>query len=252
MRLRTLVAILLTALSPAAMAGDRPISGSEFLLPETKALQDDDFANPGMLWVELGTKLWAAPAAAGPACQNCHGEPQTMRGVGAQYPKWSAAENRVMSLEQQINRCRSERQHAPPLAYGSDELLGLTALVMRQSHGMPLTVATDGPAAAAYERGRHYYETRRGQLNLACSSCHVDHVGGRLRGETISQGQANGFPIYRQLWQDIGSVGRMIAWCNEAVRAEPLSEGSPMAVDLELYLKARGNGLAIETPAVRR
>ncbi len=62
----------------------------------------------------------------------------------------------------------------------------------------------------------------------------------------------NGFPIYRQLWQDMGSVGRMIAWCNDAVRAEPLVEGSRMAVELELYLRARGNGLPIETPAVRR
>ena len=89
-------------------------------------------------------------------------------------------------------------------------------------------------------------------MNLACSNCHVDQVGSRLRGEPISQGQVNGFPIYRQLWQDMGSVGRMIAWCNDAVRAEPLAEGSQMAVELELYLRSRGNGLPIETPAVRR
>lgn len=97
-----------------------------------------------------------------------------------------------------------------------------------------------------------YYETRRGQLNLSCSNCHVDHVGDRLRGDQISQGQVNGFPIYRLLWQDIGSVGRMIAWCKDAVRAGPLAEGSDQALALELYLRARGAGLAIEAPAVRR
>ena len=68
----------------------------------------------------------------------------------------------------------------------------------------------------------------------------------------ISQGQVNGFPIYRQLWQTMGSTQRMIAWCNEAVRAEPYPAGSQETVDLELYAKWRARGLPVETPAVRR
>jgi sulfur-oxidizing protein SoxA len=70
--------------------------------------------------------------------------------------------------------------------------------------------------------------------------------------ETISQGQTNGFPIYRQLWQTLGSTHRMFAWCNEAVRAEPYPLGSQEYVDLELHERWRGRGLKVESPAVRR
>ena len=77
-------------------------------------------------------------------------------------------------------------------------------------------------------------------------------MGQRLRGDVISQGQSNGFPIYRHLWQTLGSAHRMFAWCNNAVRAEPLPYGSDDYVNLELYLAWRGRGLPVETPAVRR
>src|SRR5262249_32789675 len=156
------------------------------------------------------------------------------------------------NLEQRINASRVDHQKAPAFAYESLELLALTALIGRQSYSMPVNVKTDGPAAESYERGRAAYYARRGQLDLACSSCHEDNVGGHLRAEVISQGQINGFPIYRQLWQTMGSTHRMFAWCNDAVRAEPYPYGSQEYVDLELFTRARGNGLPVETPAVRR
>jgi len=36
----------------------------------------------------------------------------------------------------------------------------------------------------------------------------------------ITQGQVNGFPIYRLLWQTMGSTHRMFAWC-VTKRSEP-------------------------------
>ena len=130
--------------------------------------------------------------------------------------------------------CRAERQGLEPFAYESRELLGITAFVANQSRGMPVAVSTGGAAAASFGRGRDLFYTRIGQLDLACSNCHEDRVGSRLRGEPISQGQINGFPVYRQLWQTLGSTHRMFAWCNEAVRAEPFALGSQDYVDLEL------------------
>lgn len=247
-------AILAATISMGAVALDNvphtvgsKRSGYTFLTPETRALQDDEFANPGMLWVEQGRALWRT------GCTNCHGDVATsMRGVAARYPAYDAAAGRVINLEQRINQCRVERQKAPPFPYESLELLALTALVGRQSYGMPVSVATDGPAAGSYARGRAAYYERRGQLDLSCAGCHEDNVGGHLRSETISQGQINGFPIYRQLWQTMGSTHRMFAWCNDAVRAEPYASGSQEYVDLELFTRARGNGLPVETPAVRR
>jgi sulfur-oxidizing protein SoxA len=235
----------------AYVAGDRR-SGYTYLTPETRALQNDEFANPGMLWVEEGERLWNAAPAGGKSCAGCHGDAAgSMRGVAARYPAYDDALTRVINLEQQINQCRG-RQGRPALAWESRELLALTALVGRQSRGLPVSVMIDGPAAASFARGKAEYERRRGQLDLSCASCHEQQVGAKLRAEVISQGQINGFPIYRQLWQTMGSTHRMFAWCNEAVRAEPYAGGSQEYVDLELYARWRGRDLPVETPAVRR
>ena len=222
-----------------------PQSGYDFLTPENQALQDDEFANPGMLWVETGARLW------GESCASCHAE-GSMAGVAARYPQWDEGLGRVINLDQRINDEREARLGLKPLAYESEGLLGLTAFIGNQSKGMPIAVTIEGPAAASFERGRDFFYARRGQLDLSCASCHEQHVGDHLRAETISQGQTNGFPIYRALWQTMGSTHRMFAWCNEAVRAEPYALGAQEYVDLELFERWRSMGLNVETPAVRR
>src|SRR5258708_36268175 len=67
-------------------------SGISFAGADVRAMQSDDLANPGMLWVERGEKLWNAPAgASGTSCASCHGAaPSSMRGVAARYPKFDA------------------------------------------------------------------------------------------------------------------------------------------------------------------
>lgn len=228
-------------------------SGYTFLTLATRAQQHDEIANPGMLWVEQGQRLWAAAAGNGKSCAACHGgASQAMRGVAASYPAFDPGRQRVINLEQRINACRVQHQQAQAFAYESQELLALTAFIGRQSLGMPVSVRIDGPAAASFGRGRASYAQRRGQLDLSCAQCHEERVGARLRGEVISQGQINGHPVYRLLWQTMGSTHRMFAWCNEAVRAEPYALGSQDYVDLELFLKWQGRGLPVETPAIRR
>jgi L-cysteine S-thiosulfotransferase len=74
----------------------------------------------------------------------------------------------------------------------------------------------------------------------------------RLRGDLISQGQVNGFPIYRLLWRKMASRHRMFEWCNTSVRAKPFPLGSQEYLSLELYVAWRGRGMLIESPAVRR
>jgi sulfur-oxidizing protein SoxA len=175
-----------------------------------------------------------------------------MRGVAARYPLFVVRTGKVMNLEQRINDCRTQRQKAVAYDYESPELLALAAWVSYHSRALPVAVQVDGAAAPSFQRGRAFFYARRGQLDMACSSCHEQNVGMRLRGETISQGQLNGFPLYRQLWQTMASTHRMFAWCNESVRAEPYAYGSQEYVDLELFVKSRGNGLPLEAPAVRK
>jgi sulfur-oxidizing protein SoxA len=231
---------------------DQLKSGSAFLGQDLRTLQADEFANPGMLWVERGEKLWSEPAGkANRSCAGCHRD-GSMRGVAARYPKIDAASGKLLNLEGRINLCRTARMGAEALRYESEDLLALTAFVARQSRGEPLSAAIDGPARVRFEAGRIFYHQRRGQLNLSCAHCHDANWGKRLLAETITQGHPNGWPAYRLEWQTLGSLERRLRACLSGIRAEMLPYGAPEYLDLELFLAWRAQGLAVETPGVRR
>lgn len=229
-------------------------SGYLYLGEQTRALQDDDFLNPGMFAVAAGESLWnEVDGTEGLACASCHGSAEeTMQGVATLFPRYDGARDGIINLELMINRERVERMGAEPYAYESDALLSLTAYVTHQSRGLPREVDVTGPAAPFFEAGEAFFYERRGQLDLSCAHCHEDRDGMYLRGDLISQGQINGFPFYRLMWGSMGSTHRMFEWCNVSVRAEPYPLGSEEYLNLELYVAWRGRGLPIETPAVRR
>ena len=238
--------------SPYSVKGRR--SGYTYLSEEHRQLQDDAFGNPGMLWVERGRALWDQPQGDGQqTCASCHGDVATsMRGVRTRYPQFDPRTKKLINLEQRINRCRTEQLRVEAYPYESEALLALSTFVSFQSRGMPLSVDIKGPAAPFFEAGKAFFMRRRGQLDMACSHCHDKYAGQRLRGEVVSQGQTNGFPVYRLSWQTLGSTHRMFVWCNTAIRAQPLAHGADDYVNLELYMAWRGRGLPVETPGVRR
>src|SRR6266481_3663961 len=84
---------------------------------ETKAMQDDDTANPGMLAVLDGEALWNRRAgAANRSCADCHNDATlSMKGVVARYPAFDARSGKPIDLEERINLERTERQKAAPL-----------------------------------------------------------------------------------------------------------------------------------------
>jgi len=222
------VAAALLALATGAGAAeiapaDRK-SGYEFLSRETRAMQDDDAANPGMLWVLEGATLWARKTGAA-------GRPQT--------------------LEQRVNTCRVDRQQAPALGWESRELLALTAWIARQSRGLPVEIAGDERTRPFVEAGRATFERRQGQMNLSCRQCHDDYWGRRLAGTAIPQAHPTGYPLYRLEWQGLGSLQRRLRNCLFGMRAEPYAFGAPEMVDLELFLMWRARGMLMESPAVR-
>jgi sulfur-oxidizing protein SoxA len=228
-------------------------SGLAYLGAELKALQADPFANPGLLWVDRGTALWrASPAPGVPSCASCHGSPESLREVVPALPRWNPATQRLENLEGLIRQCQSERQHQPPAPFESPALLALATRLAHGARGLPLSEAVAPDAAPALARGEAFFRERRGQLGLSCADCHERYKGARLRGDRVSEGMINGFPIYRLTWQTLGSRHRMFQWCNEAVRATPYPFGAEPYLELELFLRHRGAGLPVETPAVRR
>jgi sulfur-oxidizing protein SoxA len=228
-------------------------SGFSFMTPETQSMQNDDTANPGMLFVLDGEALWKSKAgAAGNACADCHDDARaSMKGVAARYPAFDKALGRPVNLEQRINLCRANHQQAAPFAYESRELLALTAFVARQSRDMPIVAGTDPQLVPFIAKGRELFTQRQGQLNLGCSNCHDDNWDKHLAGSAITQGHPTGYPLYRLEWQSLGSLQRRLRGCLTGIRAQAYEYGAPELVELELYLMSRARGMPIETPAVR-
>jgi sulfur-oxidizing protein SoxA len=237
-----------------ACSDDSVKSGYQFMELETRLLQDDDFLNPGFFLVEVGEKYWNSKLNNdGQACAECHGNVTTsMKGVSIEYPRYDTQSKNLINLQGKIISEFTKYNNVSGLYYDSEPILALTALISLQSRGMEINTVLSEELEPFWVSGKKLYETRRGQLNLSCSNCHVDLVGQRLRGDLISQGHINAFPIYRLLWGEPGSTHRMFEWCMNAVRSEPYSRGSTEYVELELYLMHRGNGMISESPGVRR
>jgi sulfur-oxidizing protein SoxA len=228
-------------------------SGYSFMTPDTRAMQDDESANPGMLWVLDGEALWKRKTGtADKACADCHSDAQSsMKGVAAHYPAFDQALGRPVDLEQRINLCRTNRQQASPLAYESRDLLALTAFVARQSQGAAIETGSDPQLEPFIAKGRKLFIRRQGQLNLGCANCHDDNWDKRLAGSAITQAHPTGYPLYRLEWQSLGSLQRRLRACITGIRAQAYDYGAPELVELELYLMSRARGMPMEAPAVR-
>jgi sulfur-oxidizing protein SoxA len=249
-----LIAIgIVAALSATEIPHEARRSGYSFMTPDTQAIQNDDTANPGMLWVLDGEALWKAKAGAtNVACADCHNDARTsMKGVAARYPSFDKTLGRPVNLEQRINLCRARQQQASPLAYESHDLLALTAYVAEQSRGMAIETGLDPQLEPFVTKGRDIFMRRQGQLNLGCTNCHNDNWDKHLAGSAITQAHPTGYPLYRLEWQSLGSLQRRLRNCMIGTRAQAYDYGAPELVELELYLMSRAREMPIETPAVR-
>ena len=89
-------------------------SGYTYRTKETRAMQDDDFENPGMALVDEGEALWEeVDGKLGKSCASCHQDASvSMKGVGTVYPKFDKRLGKLKNIEQQINICRTDRMQA--------------------------------------------------------------------------------------------------------------------------------------------
>ena len=234
-------------------AMDEVMSGWRFRSDETQAMQMDDFDNPGMIFVDQAMDAWnTAEGSADKSCASCHGAPEeSMAGVRAVYPKWNEDAGEVRTLAMQINDCRENQMGAEKYGYTSGNMASMEALISVQSRGMPVNVAIDGPVAAVWEKGKELYYTRTGQLELSCANCHEDNYGNMIRADHLSQGQINGFPVYRLKNAKLNTSHARFKGCVRDTRAETFKPGGEEFIALELYVASRGNGLSVEAPSVR-
>lgn len=230
---------------------DKRRSGYQDMGAALQKMQDDDTANPGMLFVQLGRQLWSRPAGAtGKACADCHALAD-MKGVAVRYPAIPKDGDKPVDLEGRIALCRAVNQQAEPLASESRDLLSLAAFVANQSRGLPIAPPGDPRLAPFRDQGEAIYRGRQGQLNLSCAICHDDNAGKKLAGVTIPEAHPTGYPLYRLEWQALGSLKRRLRNCLIGIRAEAYAADAVEYVALEIYLMDRAKGMVFESPAVR-
>jgi L-cysteine S-thiosulfotransferase len=223
MRRELTVFAILTAVAVAAGAVRAEIPASERrsgyaeLSPDTKAMQDDDTQNPGMLSVLDGEALWKTKAGqARLSCADCHGDAESkMKGVAARYPAYDPARKAPVDLEQRINICRAQHQKAPAYKAEDKDLLALSAYIGRQSRRMPIAAGDDARLKPFVEAGQKLFSERQGQLNLSCAQCHDERWGKHVGSSVIPQAHPTGYPIYRLEWQRRGLAAAAAAQLHE-------------------------------------
>jgi sulfur-oxidizing protein SoxA len=202
--------------------------------------------------LDAGKEMFAKPFKNGKTYADCFANGGV--GVRQNYPYFDEKEGKVVTLELALNRCRETNGEAP-LSYVKDDMASLTAFMAFTSRGkaMDIKLPNDPRALAAYENGKRYFYTRRGQLNFSCASCHVQTPGERLRAEILAPalGILNAMPIYRSEWSGMGTISRRLVTCNSQSRSVPLEPQSDEYRDLEYYLSYVSNGLPISGPGAR-
>jgi L-cysteine S-thiosulfotransferase len=202
--------------------------------------------------LEMGKEMFSKPFKNGKSYEDCF--PNKGIGVRQNYPYFDEKEGKVITLELALNRCREANGEAP-YSYVKDEMAALTAYMAFTSRGKPMDIKIpdDPRALAAYENGKEYFYTRRGQLNFSCATCHVQSPGERIRAEVLAPalGIVNAMPIYRSEWSGMGTTSRRFVTCNSQTRGVPLNPQDDEYRNVEYYLSYVSNGLPISGPGAR-
>ncbi|MCW5623790.1 MAG: sulfur oxidation c-type cytochrome SoxA [Burkholderiales bacterium] len=235
------------------VAVDDYVYGSLLDNADARSHYEDIMAFPPFLPdVERGRDLWEKPFRNGGTYADCL--PDSGRMIAGKYPQYDPVEDRVITFEMLLNRCRAAAGE-PEYGYGDRATMGLlTAYARSLSDGMPMQIRVEGPGALAkYEAGRRLFFRRIGQMNFACATCHLHNAGGVMRMETISPaiGQAAHFPVFRG-GETVYTLHMRYIRCMEQVRAQPFPAGSEAFNDLEYFHSYLSNGLPLQASVYRR
>jgi sulfur-oxidizing protein SoxA len=204
--------------------------------------------------VAEGEALWSEPLAGDVVYADCF--PWPLEQIRGSYPRFDAERSEVVTLEVAINDCRQDHGSAP-LAYDSEELISITAFLAFRARGQTLDTRIPGDqpgALAAYEAGKRFYYSKRGQLNFACADCHVTSAGQYVRADRLgpSLGHTTHFPVYRSKLGAMITLHQRFAGCVRDVRAKPFDLQSRVYRNLEYFLSYMSNGLELNGPGARK
>lgn len=204
---------------------------------------------PYEIAVDEGEVLFATSFANGKGYADCFGN----GGVKQNFPYFDVQAGQVITLELAINQCREENAE-PALEYLSDEMGYINAYMAFTSRGNRFEISVPPEGLDAYELGKQFFYERRGQLDFACSSCHLDSAGGQLRAEILSAsiGHTTHWPTYRFKWEQVGGLHKRFVECNRNIGAESMAQQSEVYRNLEYFMTYMNNGMELNGPASRK
>ncbi len=200
--------------------------------------------------LDEGEQLFHAAFANGGTYADCfaHGG----IGIRQEYPRYDAEKNRVLTLELALNECRQANGEAP-LPWKQGDLARISAWMASTSRGrrMHIVIPERPEARAAYERGREFFYSKRGQLNFSCADCHVTAMGRQMGDVVLAPviGAVSHFPVYNLRWGSLGTLHRRFAGCMYVARAKPLPAQSQPLRELEYFLSYMANGMPVKGPS---
>jgi sulfur-oxidizing protein SoxA len=204
-------------------------------------------------FIDEGQAMWEKPFANAKGFKDCFPDGPALAG---KYPHWDKEKGMVMTLPLALNNCL-EANGEKPMKYKKGPINNILSYISYESRGQVTNVVipSDDPRALqAYEAGKKFYYTRRGQLNFSCAHCHLQNAGMILRTETLSPalGHTTHFPVYRSKWGTVGTLHRRFSGCNKQVRAKPFKAHGEEYRNLEYFLTYMSNGLPLNGPGARK
>lgn len=183
------------------------------------------------------------------------------------YPRWDKATKSLRVAEMDIMDCaKANNADQEKLKFltadlnkdtkARVQLAEVTAYFYSMYKGKrvkPDVNFSDKDVLAAYENGKKNWWTRRGQLNFACSHCHLDMAGKDLANQPLSPGlgHTTAWPAQRYSWARIETIMQRYATCNSQVRDKPEKHYSPAYLNLQLYETFMSSGLPLTAPSMR-
>ena len=202
--------------------------------------------------VDTGKKMWETPFKNGQTYASCF--PSGGKNVAGNYPYFDDKLSKVVTFEMALNQCRKSNGEEEYKYEDKATMSTLTAYARTLSDGMRMNIKVDSPAALeAYEGGKKHFYTRRGQLNFACATCHIDNPGNKLRTELLSPmlGQATHWPVFRG-GDNLVTLQQRYEGCNKQVRAAAFPVGSEEYNNLEYFHSYMSNGLPMKASVFRK
>lgn len=208
-------------------------------------------------FVDKGRALFEADKSAYVGC--LVNSDKSVSQIRPSYPYYNENLKTVVTLEGDINRCRTEAG-LKPFKWKRGDIAYMSAFLGYEARGTKINVEINSDGAAkAFAEGERLFMEPSGQLGLSCASCHVYNASRLARSDILSPalGHVTHFPVWRGKWarsggDGLGTLHRRYEGCHKNMRSVPRKVQGEEYRNLEFFQAYLSNGLEINAPSYRQ